>query len=129
MKLEDVMKLLDAGFSKEEIFEMQQENPQGYTQTVENPETEQTKLETKNSSETKPEPVPDPAEQLPDPAYNNMENANIEKLNASIEKLIRTIHASNLQNNFTGSTGAVDIDKQVDKIMAGIIRPEQQKGE
>lgn len=128
MKLEQVMKLLDAGFSKEEIFEME-ENPQGYTQTVEKPETEQSKPEPENSTENKPENAPDPAAKLPDPALTSEENANIEKLNASIEKLIRTIHASNLQNNFTGSTGAVDINKQVDKIMAGIIRPEEKKGE
>ena len=44
-----------------------------------------------------------------------------------MQKLIKTIQTSNLRNNSYDKPEAVDIDKQVDSIMASLIRPEHDK--
>ena len=50
------------------------------------------------------------------------------QLNATMEKLIKTIQSSNLNNNSFDHMKETDINTEVDKIMAGIIRPEREKG-
>ena len=111
MNYSEVKELLQAGFTAEEIRGMlttPSDNPQ-------NPQPEQPQPE-----QPEEQPQPEQPEQPQDDARFN-------QLNATMEKLIRTIQHSNLNNNSFDKKEA-DIDSQVDKIMAGIIRPEREKG-
>ena len=114
MNYSEVKELLQAGFTAEEIRGMlinPSDNPKN---PQDNPQPEQPQPE-------QPEqPQPEQPEQPQDDARFN-------QLNATMEKLIRTIQHSNLNNNSFDKKEA-DIDTQVDKIMAGIIRPEREKG-
>ena len=133
MKFSEVQELLKAGFTADEIREMLTEsdnpqNPQG------SPQEENTNIpdtSTDNSSEKTQGPGTDQESDRSDPAGAQTENTNIpdfNQLNSTMEKLIRTIQVSNLHNNSIDSPAQqVDIDKQVDSIMAGIIRPEHEK--
>lgn len=116
MNYSEVKELLQAGFTAEEIRGMlitpsdNPQNPQDYPQP-EQPQPEQ----------PEEQPQPEQPEQPQDDAKFN-------QLNATMEKLIKTIQHSNLNNNSFDRMKETDIDTEVDKIMAGIIRPEREKG-
>lgn len=115
MTYSEVKELLQAGFTAEEIRTMmnpQENNPQN---PPVNPQPE------KQPEPKEPEKQPEP-EQNPDDAKFN-------QLNDTMEKLIKTIQSSNLNNNSFGSMSKPDLNTEVDKIMAGIIRPERDKKE
>ena len=117
MNYSEVKELLQAGFTADEIRGMlttPSDNPQN---PQDNPQPEQPK---------QPEEQPQP-EQPKQPEEQPQDDAKFNQLNATMEKLIRTIQHSNLNNNSFDKKEA-DIDTQVDKIMAGIIRPEREKG-
>ena len=116
MNYSEVKELLQAGFTAEEIRGMlttPTDNPQN---PQDNPQPEQPQPE-----QPEEQPQPEQPEQTQDDARFN-------QLNATMEKLIRTIQHNNLNNNSFDKKEA-DIDSQVDKIMAGIIRPERDKKE
>ena len=129
MNYSEVRSLLDAGFTADEIrgFMNNPQNPQN------NPQTENTNISemtTENRSEKESNSSPAHPDPEGDQANAKSENTNIpqnteklDALNETINNLIRTIQASNLHNNSVQSS-APDIDKQVDGIMASIIRPE-----
>ena len=134
MDYSEVKKLLEAGFTADEIrgFMNNPQNPQN------NPQAEKPNI-SDNATEKRTEKVEKtaPAEQDPegDQSRSQEEKTNItpdtskiDELNETMHKLIRTIQASNLHNNSVQTT-APDIDKQVDGIMASIIRPEHTKGD
>lgn len=123
MTIEEVKQLLDAGFSKDEIMSFNQEPHEVKTEHSE-PEPEK---DTENTPAAAQEPEEKTADQT-DAKPENPNNPDFDKLTDTINKLIKTIQTSNLQNNFTGSAGNVDINKEVDNIMKSIIRPEK-KGE
>ena len=107
MNYSEVKELLQAGFTAEEIRGM---------------------LITPSDNPPNPQdnPQPEPPQDNPQPEPPQ-DDARFNQLNATMEKLIRTIQHSNLNNNSFDKKEA-DIDSQVDKIMAGIIRPEREKG-
>ena len=116
MNYSEVKELLKAGFTAEEIRTMlitPADNPQN---PQDNPQPEQ--LEEQPQPE-QPEKQPQP-EQTQDAWFN--------QLNDTMEKLIKTIQHSNLNNNSFDRMKETDINSEVDKIMAGIIRPEREKG-
>ena len=103
MKAELMEKMLDAGFTKEEIFRI---------------------------IEPDKEPAAAPAQeptkyQAPAPAADETEKrlAGIEK---SISDLIKTIQAENIKKDSFGGTPD-SLEEQTDRIMASIIRPEPAK--
>ena len=111
MNYSEVKELLAAGFTHDEIMSFAQ-NPQNNPQPV-------------LAADPDPAPAadPDPAPAAaPDP-----ENDKFNALNETMQKLIKTIQTSNLRNNSYDKPEAVDIDKQVDSIMATLIRPEHDK--
>ena len=116
MNYSEVKELLQAGFTAEEIRGMlitPTDNPQN---PQDNPQPEQ------------PQPV-QPEEQLqPVQPEQNQDDAKFNQLNATMEKLIKTIQSSNLNNNSFDHMKETDINAEVDKIMAGLIRPEREKG-
>lgn len=109
----EVKELLQAGFTAEEIRGMlitPANNPQN---PQDNPQPEEQPEEQPKQPEVQPEQIQD------DDKFN--------QLNATMEKLIKTIQSSNLNNNSFDHMKETDIDSEVDKIMAGIIRPERKK--
>ena len=113
MNYSEVKELLQAGFTAEEIRGMlitPADNPQN---PQDNPQHEQ--------------PQPEQLEKQPQPEQPQ-EDAKFNQLNATMEKLIKTIQLSNLNNNSVDHLKDTDINTEVDKIMAGIIRPEREKG-
>ena len=114
MKFLDVARMLKAGFTADEIRQMDKDdNPQ-----ENNPQIPQ------DNPQPDPEPTPEPS---PDPVPAPAEDHRFDQLNETMQKLIKTIQASNLRNDSIQSMTDTDINSQVDKIMAGIIRPEHEK--
>ena len=115
MNYSEVKELLQAGFTAEEIRGMlttPSDNPQN---PQDNPQPEQ------------PEEQPQPEQ--PEQPEQPQDDARFNQLNATMEKLIKTIQHSNLNNNSFDRMNETDINSEVDKIMAGIIRPERDKKE
>lgn len=114
MNYSEVKSLLDAGFTVDEIRGMMGSNPQN-SQDFPQPEQEQPEQQPEPDKEAQPvmQPTPEQEEKF-------------SQLSQSIEKLIKTIQVSNLQNRSFDTPATPDINKQVDSIMAGIIRPEHE---
>ena len=116
MTLSDIKDLLAAGFTHDEIMMLNNpQNPQDYSQGQ--PEEESEPAEPAEPAE--PEEPAEPAE--PEKPAEDKLN----QLTGQIDQLIRTIQASNLQNNFVDSARKADLNQQVDDIMKSIIRPEK----
>ena len=103
MTVEQVIKLLDNGFTKDDIQKMEH----GTTQPAQAP------------AAADPEPTKPAA-----PAVPSETDQRIGKLEESIGSLIKAIQNQNLKNDSFGSM-APDLETETDKIMASIIRPER----
>lgn len=117
MTLSDIKDLLAAGFTHDEIMQLNNpQNPQVFPQEQpeSSPEPEEQEPEQDNN--------PDPEPAAPAPAEDKLN-----QLTGQIDQLIRTIQASNLQNNFVDSARKADLNQQVDDIMKSIIRPEKEE--
>ena len=115
----EVKELLQAGFTAEEIRGMlitPADNPQNPQENPQEAEPEAQKIE--DCAQSPGAPAAEKAQENDD-RYN--------QLNATMEKLIKTIQHSNVNNNSFDHMKETDINSEVDKIMAGIIRPERQK--
>ena len=77
------------------------------------------------------QPQPEQPEEQPQPVQPapTQDDTKFNQLNDTMEKLIRTIQHSNLNNNSFDHMKETDINTEVDKIMAGIIRPEREQKE
>ena len=106
MGIDQVFQLLDKGFSRDDIMMLM-----GNQSAQPEPQ-----------SEPQQDPIPEPQ---PEPGTAELEKR-MTGIEASIEKLVKTIQASNLQNATYGSAPD-SLDEQTDKIMASIIRPEQER--
>ena len=111
MTLNEVSKLLDAGFTKDEILAFESVQTSNNESTDFQPADPEPQPVITQDQEPQPEPQPEPQQ---DPIMS--------QLNENISKLIKTIQASNLASNKTESLG-VDLNKQVDTIMESLIRP------
>ena len=114
MNYSEVKELLQAGFTAEEIRGMlttPDDNPQN---PQENPQPEQ------------PEQPDTPVQPQPVQPEQTQDDAKFNQLNATMEKLIKTIQSSNLNNSSFDKMKETDINTEVDKIMAGLIRPERE---
>lgn len=115
----EVKELLQAGFTAEEIRGMlitPDNNPQNQQVNPQEAEPEAQKID---------DCAPDPGQPADEKAQENDDRFN--QLNATMERLIKTIQHSNLNNNSFDHMNETDINSEVDKIMAGIIRPERKK--
>ena len=119
MNYSEVKELLQAGFTADEIRTMmnsQENNPQN---SQINPQPEQ-------PEQTQPE---QPEQIQPEQPEQPQDDSRFNQLNATMEKLIKTIQSSNLNTSSFDSIAKPDLNAEVDKIMAGIIRPERDKKE
>ena len=124
MNYSEVKELLAAGFTHDEIMSFAQ-NPQNNPQPVSAAESgTPADADTEPSSESSSDPAA--ADSAP-AAAPDPEDDKFNALNETMQKLIKTIQTSNLRNNSYDKSEAVDIDKQVDSIMATLIRPEHDK--
>lgn len=119
MNYSEVKELLQAGFTAEEIRGM-------LTTQADNPQIPQNNPQPKQPEE---QPQPEQPEEQPQPVQpeQTQDDAKFNQLNATMEKLIKTIQHSNLNNNSFDRMKETDINSEVDKIMAGIIRPERER--
>ena len=113
---DQVLKLLESGFTAEEIRKMQEPEPQPDPQPE--PQKEQ-EPEPERQQETAPEPQKDP-----EPSETDKR---LDALETSISKLVKTLQESNLKNSSFQSDPADSLEAQTDKIMASIIRPETER--
>ena len=134
MNLSEVTKLIDAGFTAEEIRGMinnaqanNPQNPQNNPQPVVVDEQKQPDPVPGN-----PDPVPGP-DHSPDPVpvpgeQTDQDDSKFTALNDTMQQLIRTIQSANLANSSFDKPTGEDLVSKVDRIMASIIRPERKEG-
>lgn len=111
---DQVLKLLESGFTAEEIRKMQEPAPEPQPDPQPEPEPEP-------EPERQQEPAP---EQQPEPSETEKR---LGALETSIEKLVKTLQESNLKKASFNSDPADSLEAQTDKIMASIIRPETER--
>ena len=119
MNYSEVKELLQAGFTAEEIRTM-------LTTPANNPQNPQDNPQPEQPEQPEEQPQPDQLDQ-PQPVQTQ-DDTKFNQLNATMEKLIKTIQSSNLNNNSFDHMKETDINSEVDKIMAGLIRPEREEG-
>ena len=129
MTVDQVITLLQNGFTKEEITQMEQSPVESHSaqdpqQTPEQPAQEQPAQEPQQEPEHEPHPDPKPEQ----PAPPNDIDSRLTGIEKNIASLIRSIQQSNLKNDSFGSTPD-SLEDQTDKIMASLIRPEPAKKE
>lgn len=120
MKVDQVIRLLEAGYSKEEIQQMEQgaQEPQEQETTKPEPAAEQPEQKTEPAAapESKPEEKGPAAETAPDPETNKR----LDGIEAQLKQLVKTMQADNVRRDSYGSAGT-DIDSEADKAMAALI--------
>ena len=121
MNYSEVKELLQAGFTAEEIRGMLITPPDNPQNPQENPQPQP------KQPEEQPEPKQPEEQPQPKQPEQTQDDARFNQLNATMEKLIKTIQHSNLNNNSFDRMKETDINSEVDKIMAGIIRPERER--
>lgn len=89
MKLEEIIKLLDAGYTKAEIEQM-------------------------NTPDPAPEPAPEPA---PDPAPK--EEKKDDAVLAELQKLTKAVYAMNIMNSGTDKNAEKSADEALEALMKG----------
>ena len=117
-------KMLDAGFTKEEILKLIPAEPM--TSQAEAAADDPEPVETEPAEQTETDQkAPDPEQ---GPAADN--NAAMEKRLSGIEKsisdLMKTIQAENRKHDSIGGLPE-SLDEETDRIMKGIIRPETKR--
>ena len=116
MTVNEIMRLLDAGYTKEEIAALTSDPepaPEVKPEVKTDPEPEE-------KTDPEPEVKPEPAE--------DQTGARLDALEKSIASLIKTIQVSNV-NNKNIPTLPTDSTKIVDDALASIIRPTMNKKE
>ena len=130
MTTSEVLKLIEAGYTKAEIAALDnpqnpQDNPQGESSTQQ-PDKQTDQQPDKQTDQQTDKQTDQQTEQQPAGMTAQDFMDWMKKVNESMEKVVRTMQASNLQNDSVDSVGK-DMTSNVDKIMQSIIRPEQKE--
>ena len=115
MNYEQISKLIDAGFTKDEIMQLARDEPLQKPEPEPQPEPEpepQPGPEKEKASE--PEPQPEPDSQIGD---------RLTSIEKSITDLMKAFQSENLKKDQIRTT-AQTLQEKTDAIMASIIRPE-----
>lgn len=129
MKAELLEKLLDAGFSKDEIIQLsrgEQIQHETVPETVPDPVPETENAATDQAAEQEPA-NPAAAPVTSSPEIDKL-NERLTALDGTMDKLLKTIQSSNLRGDSFGQP-ADSLESQTDAIMQSIIRPLDRKGE
>ena len=111
VKVEQVIRLLDAGYTRDEITAMET----GETM----PEVEQTEQDN---------PIPENPETSEIETTNDSDvlTKRLDSIEETMQKMIKTFQSSNLKHDSFGSLES--LDDKTDDIMKSIIRPERKEG-
>ena len=135
MKAELLERLLDAGFSKDEIIQLARDEPnkqEGNNDDEKNQHPGNPKSENEDNpgNQDNPDNQDNPGD-TDNPDDKDKQNNNpgsafesrLEGLEKSINTLVKAIQNNNLKNDSFNGNGA-SLEDETDKIMASIIRPE-----
>lgn len=121
MKLDQVIRLLEAGYTKEEIQQMDQGNQET---TKQEPAAEPQEPETEPAAaEQDPASAPEEKGPAAETALDPKTNERLDGIEKQLKQLIKSIQASNVRRDSYGGAGE-DIDSQADKAMAALISHE-----
>ena len=113
MKPDDILKLINAGYTKEEIQAMEPNEPEQPQEEPEQPQEE-------------PE---QPAEAVPENALDEV-RAELKTTQEQLASLVRQMQQNNLATASVNILPQNDLDKRTDEAMAELIRPKiERKGE
>ena len=122
MKLDQVIRLLEAGYTKEEIQQMDQGNQET---TKQEPAAEPQEPETEPAAaEQDPASAPEEKGPAAETAPDQKTNERLDGIEKQLKQLIKSIQASNVRRDSYGSAGE-DIDSQADKALAALIQPHE----
>lgn len=131
MKTSEILELLRAGYTKEEISAL--DNPQN---AQDNPQEKQTSVgsdESDNNAadQEKPTPVDSETKETENKPDSNLKafQDSIKEMIQSNKDLMRTIQASNLQNDSHGNNSIDDINAKAEDILKSIVAPPKEKEE
>lgn len=119
MKTEDILKLIDAGFTKDEILKLD---------TSADPEPEPQKAEPEpQKAEPEPQkadPEPQKADPEPEPQKADPQTDTLKFIAEQFEKMTKTIQESNIINS---DTKLKNDNKRAEQTLADIIAPPERK--
>ena len=121
MNVSEIIKLLDAGYTKDEIEALEKPTPVGDDEKIEHPEDKD-----KEKPEEKQNPVCD-VEKIEHPAgvQNDDETRKlVQALGLKFDNLVSAIHAANVNNLEMPTDNAMTAES----IIAGMIDPQYNKG-
>lgn len=121
MTVDAIMKLLDAGYTKDEISALARDEPANDPEV--SAESEQTSAETESVAA---DPGSDTEHSEPETDNYSELNNRLTGIETSIANMVKMIQNNNLQNDTFDSAGP-SMDEQIDAIFASIIRPEGDK--
>ena len=132
MKAELLERLLDAGFSKDEIIQLARDEPikQGVTnehENTENPGINKSENEDNPGDQDNPGSNDNPGNQ--DKQEDNPGSAfetRLDGIEKRITDLIKAVQTSNVKNDWIKNPSDT-LEEETDKIMKSIIRPETEK--
>lgn len=122
MKVDQVIRLLEAGYSKEEIQQMDTGNQEPQEQKTPKPEPAAEQPEQKTEP-AEPAGNQDDKGQAAETAPDPKTTERLDGIEKQLKQLIKSIQASNVRRDSYGSAGE-DIDKQAENAMAALISHE-----
>ncbi len=130
MTVDQIIKLLDAGYTKEELNKldaMERGAADGQKQDQSNDE-DQTSHQDQSNDKDQPESEPDTGNQnKPEDNAGAAIETRIAGVEKRIDEMIRAIQKANLKND-SFESNQESLESETDKIMQSIIRPELKKG-
>lgn len=129
MRSSEILELIRAGYTKEEISAL--DNPQD---PQDNPQDEQTPVGSADAGNQAAETDKQTSVDSKNEETENKPDSNLKAFQDSIKEMIqsnkelmRTIQASNLQNDSHGSNSIDDINQKAEDILKSIVAPEKKE--
>lgn len=119
MTVHELMKLIDAGYTKDEIQALSRDESEPATAETE-PEPEQPAAAMAGSAT---DPEPEPEQKTAEPEKNSDFDERLSGIEANIAKMMKMVQHNNLLNDSINTAPAASLEAETDKIMAEIIRP------
>lgn len=132
MKAALLEKLLDAGFTKDEIIQLARDEPVALSPDVDISKPDDVIPDETNANPeppANPDPLPeDPKPAEPEAKISDAVDQRLTGIEKSLTSLLKSIQLSNLRGDSFGDQG-ISIDDKADAIMKSIIRPEHERSE
>lgn len=132
MKADLLEKMLDAGFTKDEIIQLARDEPVALSPDVDISKPDDVIPDESNANPeppANPDPLPeDPKPAEPETKISDAVDQRLSGIEKSISSLLKSIQLANLRGDSFGDQG-ISIDDQAEKIMKSIIRPENERSD